>query len=142
MGRPARGASGAGPDVLIENFRPGVMARLGLGARTRTRRVAEWQAILEAHDVPHAPVLGVREARSHPHARSREMVVEVQHESLGAVRVLGHPIRFPGSPQAPLAAPPLLGQHMADILRRELNYSEEAIRALRERGIIDRGTGK
>ncbi|MGY4799828.1 hypothetical protein [Teichococcus aerofrigidensis] len=51
-------------------------------------------------------------------------------------------IKFPGSPQAPLAAPPLLGQHMADILQHELNYSEEAIRALRERGAIDRGTGK
>lgn len=107
---------------------------------TRTRSVAEWQSILEAHDVPHAPVLGVREALAHPHAQAREMVVEVQHQTLGPVQVLGRPLKFPGETQAPLEAPPVLGQHTAEILRHELNYSDEQIRALRERGVIDRGT--
>lgn len=113
-----------------------------IAAITRTRSVAEWQRILETHDIPHAPVLGVREALAHPHAKAREMLVEVQHERLGAMHVLGRPLKFPGSPQAPLVAPPVLGQHTADILRRELNYSDERIRDLSERGVIDRGTKK
>ncbi|MFC3124425.1 CaiB/BaiF CoA transferase family protein [Pseudoroseomonas globiformis] len=113
-----------------------------IAAITRTRSVAEWQSILEAHDIPHAPVLGIREALAHPHAQAREMVVEVQHDRLGPIQVLGRPIKFPGSHQTPLAAPPVLGQHTADILRRELNYSEERIRDLCERGVIDRGTRK
>jgi crotonobetainyl-CoA:carnitine CoA-transferase CaiB-like acyl-CoA transferase len=109
---------------------------------TATRSVAEWRRILEAHDVPHAPVLGVREALAHPHARAREMVVEVRHERLGPMQVLGRPIKFPGSVQAPLEAPPVLGQHTTEILRRELSYPDEQIRDLRERGIIDRGVAQ
>jgi crotonobetainyl-CoA:carnitine CoA-transferase CaiB-like acyl-CoA transferase len=110
-----------------------------IAAITATRSVAEWQSIFEAHDVPHAPVLGVREALAHPHAQAREMVVEVRHARLGPMQVLGRPIKFPGSVQAPLEAPPVLGQHTAEILRRELNYPDEKIRDLSERGIIDRG---
>ncbi|MBC9175584.1 CaiB/BaiF CoA transferase family protein [Pseudoroseomonas ludipueritiae] len=110
-----------------------------IAAITRSRSVAEWRRILEAHDIPHAPVLGVREALAHPHAQAREMVVEVRHERLGPVQVLGRPIKFPGSAQVPLEAPPVLGQHTAEILRRELHYSDEKIRELGERGVIDRG---
>ena len=113
-----------------------------IAAITRTRSVAEWRRILEAHDVPHAPVLGVREALAHPHAQAREMVVEVEHERLGTIPVLGRPIKFPGSAQVPLTAPPVLGQHTAEILRRELHYSEETIHDLRERGVIDRGAAR
>jgi crotonobetainyl-CoA:carnitine CoA-transferase CaiB-like acyl-CoA transferase len=111
-----------------------------IAAITRTRSVAEWQTILEAHDVPHAPVLGVTEALAHPHARAREMVVQVEHERLGPMQVLGRPLKFPGETQTPLEPPPLLGQHTAEILKHELHYSDDQIRLLRERGVIDRGT--
>ena len=110
-----------------------------IAAITRTRGVAEWQVVLEAHDIPHAPVLGVRAALAHPHAKAREMVVEVQHDHVGPMRMLGRPIKFPGASQVPLEPPPVLGQHTADVLRRELSYSDEKIRDLTERGIIDRG---
>src|SRR5438067_4374542 len=50
---------------------------------TRTRTVAEWQERLTAFDVPHAPVLGVNAALSHPHARAREMVTEADHPTAG-----------------------------------------------------------
>jgi crotonobetainyl-CoA:carnitine CoA-transferase CaiB-like acyl-CoA transferase len=110
-----------------------------IAAATRGRSVAEWQRILEAHDVPHAPVLGVTEALAHPHAQAREMVAEVEHPRAGTLRILGRPIKFPGAPQAPLEPPPLLGQHTADILRHDLGFSEELIAELRERGVIDRG---
>lgn len=105
------------------------------------RSVAEWQAILERHDVPHAPVLGVRQALAHPHAAARGMVAEVEHPSAGRLRLLGRAIKFPGSPQPPLEPPPLLGQHTADVLRRELGLTEARIEELRRRGVIDRGVG-
>ena len=41
---------------------------------TRARTVAEWQGRLTAFDVPHAPVLGVIAAPTHPYAVAREMV--------------------------------------------------------------------
>jgi len=107
-----------------------------IAAITPTRTVEDWQRALEQHDVPHAPVLGVTAALSHPHAASRGMVVEVQHPVAGALRMLGRPIKFPGAMQAPLEPPPMLGQHTAEVLRREIGLTEEQIDRLRDLGVI------
>lgn len=107
-----------------------------IAAITATRSVAEWQDILDAHDVPNAPVLGVNAALAHPHTAARGMVAEVEHPTAGRLRVLGRPIKFPGAPQAPLEPPPLLGQHTEAILRDELGLSEARIEALRRCGAI------
>lgn len=106
---------------------------------TATRSVAEWQDILDAHDVPNAPVLGVAAALGHPHAAAREMTVAVEHPTAGQLRMLGRPIKFPGEQQPPLEPPPLLGQHTEAILRQELGLSEERINALRKLGAIGAG---
>jgi crotonobetainyl-CoA:carnitine CoA-transferase CaiB-like acyl-CoA transferase len=105
---------------------------------TRTRTVAEWEKRLQAADVPHSPVLGVTAALSSPHALAREMVVEVDHAAIGAMKVAGRPIKFPGAKQPPVTAPPIFGQHTASVLRAELGYTEAEIDALRRAGVIDR----
>ena len=105
---------------------------------TRTRSVAEWEARLAKFDVPHAPVLGVTAALAHPHAAAREMVVDAEHASAGRLRLAGRPIKFPGAPQRPSTAPPILGQHTALVLRDELGFSEAEIAQLRAAGVIDR----
>ncbi|WP_205666103.1 CaiB/BaiF CoA transferase family protein [Aquabacter cavernae] len=100
--------------------------------------VAHWRAVLDAHDVPHAPLLGVTAALGHPQARAREMVVDVEHPTAGRLRLLGRPIKFPGSPQAPLEAPPRLGEHTAEVLKRELGLTDAQVAGLTERGLINR----
>lgn len=105
---------------------------------TATRTVAEWQGLFEQHDVPHAPVLGVTGALAHPHAVAREMVVTVEHPTAGSLRMLGRPIKFPGELQVPLGPPPRLGEHTAEVLRRDLGFSDDEIGRLRGLGVIDR----
>jgi len=102
----------------------------------RTRTVAEWEQRLEAHDVPHAPILGVRAALEHPHSSAREMVVTADHPSAGEIRMTGRPMKFPGASQPPLSAPPLLGQHTAEVLSDELGCSADEIAGLSDRGVI------
>ena len=110
-----------------------------IAAITRTRTVAGWQRVLGEHDIPHAPVLGVLDALSHPHAQAREMVVEADHPRAGRIRMLGRPLKFPGAAQTPLGPPPTLGQHTREVLRQELGYDETRIDELVARGVIDRG---
>ena len=105
---------------------------------TRTRTVAEWEERLAAADVPHAPVLGVTAALAHPHALARGMVVSAPHATAGDLRLVGRPVKFPGAPQSPPTAPPVLGQHTAAVLRDDLGYSDDDIAALRRAGVIDR----
>lgn len=107
---------------------------------TRTRTTAEWQQRLTEADVPNAPVYGVTEALSHPHALAREMVVEAEHATLGPTRVTGRPIKFPGARQPPVTAPPTFGQHTAEVLRNLLGYGDDEIAALRRDGVIDRAS--
>ena len=105
---------------------------------TRTRTVAEWEKRLQEADVPHSPVLGVTAALASPQALARNMVVEVEHATIGPMKVAGRPIKFPGALQPPVTAPPTFGQHTADVLREALGCSDAEIEQLRRDGVIDR----
>src|SRR5579862_7931815 len=73
---------------------------------TRTRTVAEWEKRLTEADVPHAPVLGVTAALSHPHALPLAMVGEAHHDSVGKISAHGRPFNFPEGKQPDVSAPP------------------------------------
>lgn len=103
---------------------------------TRTRTVADWERTLETHDVPHAPILGVTAALAHPQAVAREMVVTAKHRDAGEIRMTGRPIKFPGSPQTPLTAPPVLGQDTRSVLRDLLSLDESRLDELSAGGVI------
>ncbi len=135
LGEPAMGAD---PRYATMALRRDSRAEIEprIAAVTRTRTVAEWERILLAHDVPHAPVLGVRDAMAHPHAEARRMVETVEHPTAGVLHLLGRPIKFPGAEQAPLRPPPSLGEHGEAVLREELGLSAEAIAGLRARGTL------
>jgi crotonobetainyl-CoA:carnitine CoA-transferase CaiB-like acyl-CoA transferase len=98
---------------------------------TRGKTVEELVALFTAHEVPHAPILGIREALAQPQVAARNMVVETEHAVLGRIPIVNRPIQFPGAPQPPPTAPPVLGQHTDEILRDVLGRSTDQIAALR-----------
>ncbi|TMC01882.1 MAG: CoA transferase [Chloroflexi bacterium] len=107
-----------------------------IGTETRRRTVAEWEAIFEAHDVPHAPVLDVAQVLEHPQARARGLVTEVVHSALGRMRTTGRAIKLPAHPDARPTAAPLLGEHTDEVLRELLGATPGQLAAWREAGVI------
>lgn len=100
------------------------------------RTVAEWLRLLGDAALPCGPILDVGQALESEHARAREMVVTVDHPTIGPWRMVGVPVQLSGTPGAPRSAPPLLGQHTDSVLRGDLGISEAELHSLRAEGVI------
>ncbi|MHB2016548.1 MAG: CaiB/BaiF CoA transferase family protein [Candidatus Xenobia bacterium] len=101
----------------------------------KTRSVADWMALFDRIGVPAGPILNVDQVFEHPQVQAREMVVERPHPTLGTVRLLNNPIKLSATPAEVGAAPPLLGQHTAEILA-ELGFSPPQISDMAAAGAI------
>jgi crotonobetainyl-CoA:carnitine CoA-transferase CaiB-like acyl-CoA transferase len=64
------------------------------------------------------------------------MVVEVQHPTVGAMRVLGTPLKLSDTPASIRRPPPRLGEHTDAILTADLGLAASDIDALRAKRVI------
>jgi crotonobetainyl-CoA:carnitine CoA-transferase CaiB-like acyl-CoA transferase len=64
------------------------------------------------------------------------MIATVEHAAIGALRVLGVPIKLSDTPGAVRDAPPTLGQHTEAVLRNDLGMVPADIDRLREQKAI------
>src|SRR6195256_1074683 len=106
-----------------------------LSARFRTRPAAYWLSALEQADVPCGPVNDMLQALADPQTIAREMVIEVEHSSLGSVKTLGLPIKFSETPGKVRTGAPLYGQHTRPILSA-YGFSADEITALQKEGAV------
>jgi crotonobetainyl-CoA:carnitine CoA-transferase CaiB-like acyl-CoA transferase len=97
----------------------------------RTRGTANWIMLLKQAGVPAGQVRKVSEVFSSPEVAEREIVVEVPDERHGTLRLTASPLRLSGTPVRPPVAPPRLGEHTSQVLKRELGMSEEDIRRIK-----------
>jgi glutaryl-CoA transferase len=106
-----------------------------LAASFVTRPSADWLAALDAAQVPCGPVNDVLAAFAQPQAVARGMRVDVAHPTLGSMPQVGIPFKLSTTPASVRSAPPMLGEHSAEILG-ELGYSEAEVAGMRESGAI------
>jgi crotonobetainyl-CoA:carnitine CoA-transferase CaiB-like acyl-CoA transferase len=111
-----------------------VVLRPILAARFAQRPTATWLATLDAAGIPCGPINDIAAAFASPQAQARAMTVDVEHPVLGAVRQVGLPFTLSGTPASIRTAPPLLGEHTAEILAG-LGYDAAAIRLLAAGGV-------
>ncbi|MGE5500723.1 MAG: CoA transferase, partial [Ignavibacteriales bacterium] len=82
------------------------------------------------------PVLTLQEAARDPQVRERDDIVEVRHELGGVVSLVRNPIRMSATPVEEPRSPPLLGQHVDELLGGLLGLGAADIDSLRARGAI------
>jgi crotonobetainyl-CoA:carnitine CoA-transferase CaiB-like acyl-CoA transferase len=92
---------------------------------SRTR--ADWLKDLRAAGIPAGAIKQVGEVCEAPQLVDRGMVQSVSHRISGDVRFIARPIRFEDRPPAPSTAPPLLGEHTAEVLSEWLAWDGSAI---------------
>jgi crotonobetainyl-CoA:carnitine CoA-transferase CaiB-like acyl-CoA transferase len=81
--------------------------------KTRTR--VEWCNRLVAEDVPHAPMYTTPEVPEDPQIQHLQMFVEAPSPQGGTFKTVRSPVSFDGQRSLEVTAPPLLGQHNAEL---------------------------
>jgi formyl-CoA transferase len=94
---------------------------------TATEPKAKWLTAFHARGIPCGPINTYPEVFADPQVQSRQMVVEIDHPTLGRMPSLGSPIKMSETPPVVQRRAPLLGEHTAEVLR-EAGLSDEEIR--------------
>ena len=112
-----------------------------LSERFRTQSRSHWLAALDEKGVPCGPVHDMLEALSDPQTLAREMVVEVEHSTLGPVKTIGLPVKFSETPGKVLSGAPVYGEHTREVLA-EHGFNEQEIEAFEKQGAIVSAAGR
>jgi crotonobetainyl-CoA:carnitine CoA-transferase CaiB-like acyl-CoA transferase len=101
------------------------------------RTSEEWLSMLLAAGVPAGKIRNVGDALRAAAGAGLAPTSRVTHPTAGTIDLVNPPFSFAGTSVGAASAPPLLGQHTAEVLA-ELGVDEERLAALEGRGVIAR----
>jgi len=104
-----------------------------------TKSAEEWLKLLVEADVPSGPVNTLDVALADPQVMATEMVATIDHTLGGQIKQAANPIKMSGTPpelRTKFMSPPVVGEHVEEILTRLLGYSKEKIDQLRQEKVI------
>ena len=96
----------------------------------------EWEPLLLANDIPVGAINNLAQVVEHPQVKARESLREVDHPSVGKVRVVRSPVRLSKTPAKSPAPSPTHGQHTREVLREVLGMGDEEIEKLSAAGVL------
>jgi crotonobetainyl-CoA:carnitine CoA-transferase CaiB-like acyl-CoA transferase len=101
----------------------------------RQHNVERWCELAQQEGFPCGPINTIDRVFRDPQVRAREMQIQMNSPSYGALDLVASPMRLSASPVSYRRAPPSLGQDTHEVLR-ELQYSDDEIASLRDSGVI------
>ena len=101
----------------------------------RTKPRDAWYDLLNQTDICVGRVYDTEEMVDDPQVRARQMVVEVDHPTLGKVPQVGIPMKLSETPGEIRFTGVTPGFHTDEVLR-ELGVSKDRITQLREQGVV------
>lgn len=95
-----------------------------------------WVERFTEAEVPAGPILTIDQTLADPQVLHRDMVVDIEDENAGSLRLTGNPVKLSLYRDPPTAPAPLLGAHGEAVLRDFLGYTTEQIAQLRNTGFV------
>lgn len=102
----------------------------------KDKTVSEVMEALDREQLVVMPILNFDQIIENEHILERDMVVDVEHPTLGKFPIYGVGPKFSLTPGKVRMAAPLLGQHNEDVYMNLLDMTQQEIEGLKERGII------
>ena len=97
--------------------------------------VSDWLALI-GDQFPCGAINNFEQVFAMPHVRERQMLVEMDHPTIGALPLVGSPLKMSGTPVGYHLPPPLMGEHTKVILQEVLGFSDEQVNGMVERGCV------
>lgn len=101
-----------------------------------TRPYEEWEALLLANDIPVGAINNLAQVVEHPQVKARGSLQEVNHPSIGPVRIVRSPVRLSKTPAKAPRPSPVHGQHTREVLRDVLGVPADEIERLAAAGVL------
>ncbi len=109
-----------------------------LEERLRERDTAHWLARLTAAGVPAAPVADIADVARAEQTHALGILQQLPHPAIPDLQIAALPLSFDAVRLEHRSAPPLLGEHTAEILR-EVGYSDAEIGGLAADAVVHVG---
>jgi crotonobetainyl-CoA:carnitine CoA-transferase CaiB-like acyl-CoA transferase len=95
-----------------------------------------WLRKFSSLNIPAGPINDLAEVFADPVVEERQIIKNLKHAIVGQVPTVANPVQFSATPVEYKLAPPVLGQHTAEVLKELLGYSDEDIANLYDSGAI------
>ncbi|KAH9513350.1 hypothetical protein Btru_034713 [Bulinus truncatus] len=102
----------------------------------KEKSLSTWLKIFENSSIPYGPINNLEQVFSDPQVLQNGLVQEIQHPTIGSVRVAGPAVRYSEIKTVDPTPPPLLGQHTYHVLKDILGYSDVAISKLQKLKVV------
>ena len=102
----------------------------------RKNTTQHWLAKFGVAGIPASPIRGLDQVVNDPQCGVREMFPYATESSVGKVRVVGSPIKFPEEPTVALSCAPALGQHTKETLADWFGMDSTELSSLQTEGVI------
>jgi crotonobetainyl-CoA:carnitine CoA-transferase CaiB-like acyl-CoA transferase len=119
-------------DVRIKNY--AVLTQV-LAETFVAKPRAQWMALLEANDVPFAPVHNIPDVIADPQVEHLETFRTLRHPTEGEIVAIRRPVRIDGGRDGSDLPAPTFGQHTGEVLS-ELGYNDADIAKMRNAKVI------
>ena len=86
--------------------------------------------------MPNGPINDVAQVFEEPQVKARGIKIELDHPVAGKLLTVASPMRFSATQVEHTLAPPTLGQHTDEILRKLLKLGDAEIARLRADGVV------
>ncbi|WP_080744930.1 CaiB/BaiF CoA transferase family protein [Cupriavidus necator] len=103
----------------------------------RQHTTSYWCNLLFDSGIPCGPINNYEEVFEHPQVAHRQLRVDLPHAAGGIIGTVRNPVRFSATPVEYRRAPPLRGQHTAEILANLLGRDAFAISELQSSGVVE-----